>query len=277
MTKPKLFSVVRLSATEVSSDSETTAKTAQINADDASLEFMIRSQYRISHIGWVGSTPVGRRVVKGGLFSVGFRAILYKISRIGVCSSDDMQSESISNAGNWCEPLYEKKAAQLVLYGRALGLSHSEAEDVLQDTFIALMRVATVPKDPEFYCIAAFRNRALNYRRGLFRRIAREFESLRWFDQPDADEEDSMQAAAVKALQTLPQEQREAIVLKIWHEYTFEQMGQLLQISPNTVAGRYRYGMSKLRAVLGKEQYEGIRQSREPITLMETAPAVAIR
>jgi len=31
-------------------------------------------------------------------------------------------------------------------------------------------------------------------------------------------------------------DQREVIVLKIWHAYTFEAIGQLLAVSPNTVA-----------------------------------------
>ena len=49
-----------------------------------------------------------------------------------------------SNA-SWCERLYEKKAAELLLYGRALGLSHSEAEDVLQETFVALLELESPP------------------------------------------------------------------------------------------------------------------------------------
>ena len=48
----------------------------------------------------------------------------------------------------WCEILYQDKAAELVLYGRALGLSHSEAEDVLQETFLALMQRAEAPTLP---------------------------------------------------------------------------------------------------------------------------------
>jgi DNA-directed RNA polymerase specialized sigma24 family protein len=38
----------------------------------------------------------------------------------------------------WCERLYATKATELILYGRALGLSHAEAEDVAQETFLAL-------------------------------------------------------------------------------------------------------------------------------------------
>ena len=40
---------------------------------------------------------------------------------------------------HWCETIYDAKAAELILYGRALGLGHGEAEDVVQETFMALM------------------------------------------------------------------------------------------------------------------------------------------
>src|SRR5213075_920458 len=86
-------------------------------------------------------------------------------------------------SSEWCEKLYQAKSAELILYGRALGLSHSEAEDVLQETFLALMRSPSVPDLPEHYCFRTFRNRALNYRRGLWRRLKREIESARWFEQ----------------------------------------------------------------------------------------------
>src|ERR1044071_2532653 len=84
---------------------------------------------------------------------------------------------------DWCEALYRAKASDLVLYGRALGLSHAEAEDVLQETFIALMQQTQPPAKVEHYCVRSFRNRALNYRRSLWRRLTRELESARWFER----------------------------------------------------------------------------------------------
>jgi len=45
-------------------------------------------------------------------------------------------------------------------------------------------------------------------------------------------------------------------VLKIWHEYTFQEIGELLELSPNTAAGRYRYGLQKLKACLKGATYE---------------------
>ena len=159
-----------------------------------------------------------------------------------------------------------------MLYGRALGLSHSEAEDVLQETFVALLQRGQPPAQPDHYCVRSFRNRALNYRRSLWRRLARELESRRWFDRSQG--ETPQERAAMRSLAELPVEQREVIVLKIWHEYTFEEIGELLEISPNTVAGRYRYGLQKLRACLKGETYERVESLGEAVSFLDAAPPV---
>ena len=174
----------------------------------------------------------------------------------------------------WCEALYEAKAAELVLYGRALGLTHGEAEDVLQETFLALMQLSQSPLEPEHYCVRSFRNRALNHRRSLWRRLTRELESLRWFEKSPGESE--AERAAMNCLAVLPVEQREAIVLKIWHRFTFEEIGGLLGISPNTAAGRYRYGLRKIKiqmegAVYGRERDE---IAGDPAAFLAAAPTV---
>jgi len=181
--------------------------------------------------------------------------------------------ESVNKSDQtWCEKIYEAKAAALVLYGRALGLSHGEAEDVLQETFMALMQKPCPPEQPEHYCVRSFRNRALNYRRSLWRRMTRELEARRWFEKSDS--ETLQEKTAVRCLADLPPEQREVIVLKIWHQYTFDEIGRLLDVSPNTVAGRYRYGLQKLRACLRGENYERPESIGEAIGILDTAPPV---
>jgi RNA polymerase sigma-70 factor (ECF subfamily) len=178
----------------------------------------------------------------------------------------------VNNASHWCESLYEAKSAQLVLYGRALGLSHSEAEDVLQETFVALLQQDGRPEKPLHYCLRSFRNRALNYRRSLWRRLARELESKQWFER--AEGETAQERAAMRCLAKLPREQREVIVLKIWHQHTFEVIGELLELSPNTVAGRYRYGLQKLKAHLKDIDYERIESTGEPFAFLDAAPSI---
>jgi RNA polymerase sigma-70 factor (ECF subfamily) len=173
---------------------------------------------------------------------------------------------------DWCERLYEAKAPELILYGRALGLSHGEAEDVLQETFFALLLRRDPPLQPHRYCVRAFRNRALNYRRSFWRRLAREWESRRWFER-SADNSPA-ERAAMHRLAELPVEQREVIVLKIWHEYTFEEIAELLAISPNTAAGRYRYGLNKLKQCLKGKSYVSEESIGDAVVFLGAAPPV---
>jgi len=174
---------------------------------------------------------------------------------------------------DWFEKLYEAKAAPLILYGRALGLSHGEAEDVLQETFLALMQLPQLPSQPEHYCLRSFRNRALNCKRSFWRRLTRELESHRWFEKSPG--ESPAERAAMNCLAELPPEQREVIVLKIWNQLTFEEIGGLLEISPNTAAGRYRYGLQKIKLRLEGADYERNGFTGEPIAFLATAQSVA--
>ena len=154
-----------------------------------------------------------------------------------------------STPGGWCEALYDAQAPGLLLYGRALGLDASEAEDVLHDVFRALLELPKPPAEPSHYAIRAYRNRALNRRRSLWRRVLREVQSEQWFETtPDTS---AAERAAMEELTRLPAEQREAIVLKFWHGLTFEQIGRIQEVSPNTAAGRYLYGVATLKRRLG--------------------------
>lgn len=177
-----------------------------------------------------------------------------------------------SEHSGWYEAFYEAKAAGLVLYGRALGLSHGEAEDVVQETFLALMQKSELPREPEHYCLRTFRNRALNYKRSLWRRLTRELESQRWFEKDEG--ESPAEHAAMQQLAALPPEQREVIVLKIWNRCTFEEIGALLDISPNTAAGRYRYGLQKIKLQLEGASYEKDEFTGDAIALLASAPPV---
>jgi RNA polymerase sigma-70 factor (ECF subfamily) len=68
-----------------------------------------------------------------------------------------------------------------------------------------------------------------------------------------APEEAELAASVETALGALPEEQREVLVMKIWGELTFSQIGQALAISPNTAASRYRYAIERLEIVLADE------------------------
>jgi RNA polymerase sigma-70 factor, ECF subfamily len=192
--------------------------------------------------------------------------------RRGQCLWSEITIVNALEQRGWCEQLYRSKASELILYGRALGLSHSESEDVVQETFVQLMQREVAPEKPDHYCVRSFRNRALNYRRSLWRRIAREWESKNWFEC--SAEESPMERQAVASLEGLPPEQREVIVLKIWHDYTFEEIGEILELSPNTAAGRYRYGLQKLRMSLKGAPYERDERIGDAVAFVGATPPI---
>jgi len=52
------------------------------------------------------------------------------------------------------------------------------------------------------------------------------------------------------ALAKVPAQQREVIVLKLYHQMTFDEIAHMTGVSLNTAASRYRYGMEKARRFL---------------------------
>lgn len=197
-----------------------------------------------------------------------------------------MKENERTNKSDWILRLYEEESARLILYGRALGLSQAEAEDALQETFLSLLKLVEPPAQPANYCLRSYRNRALNLKRNLWRKIRHEFESIlnyinyhdgNWFEPNLKDEEiENFSELTTKALESLPVKQREVIVLKIWHCLTFEEIGTLLNISPNTAAGRYRYGITKIRKFLTKyeKQYTQPERTRDDVERAATAFSV---
>jgi RNA polymerase sigma-70 factor (ECF subfamily) len=55
------------------------------------------------------------------------------------------------------------------------------------------------------------------------------------------------------ALAELPYEQRETVVLHLKGGMKFKEIAVLQSVSINTVQGRYRYGLDKLRSMLNDE------------------------
>jgi RNA polymerase sigma-70 factor (ECF subfamily) len=66
-----------------------------------------------------------------------------------------------------------------------------------------------------------------------------------WSDPPPHGQDEIHQLVRL-ALRKLPPTQAEVVVLKIWEEMTFAEVGEILGQSPNTAASRYRYALQKL-------------------------------
>ena len=97
------------------------------------------------------------------------------------------------------------------------------------------------------YLFACVRNSILNDFKIRQREVALD-SAAPWFGPPDRDYTAELQL--LQGLAALTDDQREVTVLHIWAELTFQQIGEVLRISPNTAASRYRYALAKLRELM---------------------------
>lgn len=148
------------------------------------------------------------------------------------------------------ERVYDDHAQ--ALFGFLLNLTRNEEDtrDLLQELFIKLSRQPNLmanARDHRAYLLRLAHNGAID----LFRRRA-----VREKYQDDAPElfaetanpdEKAFRDAVGLALEALPAEQRAVVHLKLWEDMTFDAIAEVLAISINTAASRYRYALDKLR------------------------------
>jgi RNA polymerase sigma-70 factor (ECF subfamily) len=143
--------------------------------------------------------------------------------------------------------LFDAHAAALALYARQW-CDGCEADDLVQDAFLALARQRAVPDQVSAWLHRVVRNAAVAAGRRSRRRISREEAAGRaragpWFSKVD-DQIDARDAAA--HLSALDPECREAIVARLWGGLTFEQIAELQGCGLATAHRRYTTGLARL-------------------------------
>src|SRR5262249_44238277 len=106
-------------------------------------------------------------------------------------------------------------------------------------------------EDKKAYLFACVRNAVLNERKLGERQTPLEADTP-WFSPPDRDYAGEQNLR--RALGALPDDQRQVVILHVWGELNFAQMGALLGMSSNTAASRYRYALAKLRDAMSVKE-----------------------
>jgi RNA polymerase sigma-70 factor, ECF subfamily len=151
------------------------------------------------------------------------------------------------------EVLYRRHGAALLLFAAAISGDRGRAQDALQQVFLKAIENGNLSQATNIkaYLFACVRNAVLNDAKLQQRSVPLEVDSA-WFSPPDRDY--AAEQNLRRALFDLPDDQREVIVLRVWGELTFAEIGDLVGVSSNTVASRYRYALAKLRdSMLAKE------------------------
>jgi RNA polymerase sigma-70 factor (ECF subfamily) len=149
--------------------------------------------------------------------------------------------------------LYEHHSRGLLAYACSFVTSFASAEDVLHQVFERLLRGdIEIAGPPAAYLYRAVRNVSLNQIRSRTREVALDDG---WLESPAGMEHAGLELQS--ALQELPEEQREVVLLHLWGQMSFDEVATALGIPANTAASRYRYGLSKLR-----EQFQAIAKGK---------------
>jgi RNA polymerase sigma-70 factor (ECF subfamily) len=156
--------------------------------------------------------------------------------------------------------IYEKYLNNLLTLAMALLNDANAAEDIVHDVFVSFAKGAEDFKlrgSLKSYLSTCVVNRVRDRIRASRRQAVRPGKSdLTGIEASEPEKsiiynEESRRLK--QALAELPHEQREVIVLRVKGEMKFREIARLQCVSINTIQGRYRYGLNKLRSILNGE------------------------
>jgi len=151
--------------------------------------------------------------------------------------------------GDGLAQLYDAWASRLLGYMIALTRDRHRAEDALQNLFVKLAESQPAIENPAAYLFRAARNEALRVTRRAPEAPLAGLEVVAPADE-SADRGEAERVAA--ALDRLPREQAEVVMLHALQGLAFREVAEVLGIPLDTAASRWRYALEKLRDVLGR-------------------------
>lgn len=158
----------------------------------------------------------------------------------------------------WVRDALDRFEGPLLLYSSRLLRDPHGAQDVVQESFLRLLRADRPTVEPRLpgWLYAVARNLALD-------RMRRE----RWMERPDsaalkdrpgpaADPAEraaarDAAAAALRALESLPEKQREALRLRLQHGLSYREIAEVMDVTVNHVGVLLHEGLKALRKRLG--------------------------
>lgn len=140
--------------------------------------------------------------------------------------------------------LVERHAVALQLWA---GRRCTTPEDVVQEAFCRLSALEVPPENPAAWLYRVVRNLAETDRLASQRRRSREKQVANAESLADNVSHNLELNDALQAVYQLDDELREVVTARIWGELTFEEIGELCQISTATASRRYRDAMQQIR------------------------------
>lgn len=157
--------------------------------------------------------------------------------------------------------IYEKYRLDLLKLAISLAGDVNAAEDVVQDVFVSFAQTGRRIQPAgnlRKYLVTCVANRIRNRKRDQARHETCGIDEAEWIicaaKRPEqwAILNEELQVLS-HAMARIPYEQREVVALYTEGNLTFRQIAEIQDASINTIQGRYRYGMNKLRSLMNGE------------------------
>ena len=191
------------------------------------------------------------------------KAILSPLRKIHQCKDEKIKRLIRENDPSALEIIYDQMGERLYKYILSILCSEMKAEEVMQNLFVAIAkkrhRLARA-SNLTGYIFAMARNQAVDFLRSqpVHEKNIEDYENIIALKGNMTDRRDDEELREVNhVLLSLPQKQKEVISMKIFQGMPFKDLAKALNISSNTVASRYRYGIEKLRNKLRRLRDEG--------------------
>ena len=140
------------------------------------------------------------------------------------------------------------------------------AEDIFQDTFIKVIntiRSGNYQEEGKFFqwIMRIANNLKIDYYRRLQRMPTidggEEFDIFTLIGSKDENVEEKMireqtYSDLTHYVEYLPEEQKEVLKMRIYHDYSFKEIAEMTNVSINTALGRMRYALINLRKIMSK-------------------------
>jgi len=153
--------------------------------------------------------------------------------------------------------LMDKYKQPIYWHIRRLVVSHEDAEDILQETFIQVYRfVSSFKGDSVIYtwiyriatneCIRHFRKNNHNDKNESY--ILEEIPDVQ--SETDTDSSDTILLKFQKAILLLPERQRIVFNLRYFDELSYEDIGKVLNSSVNSLKTNYHFASERIKQYL---------------------------
>jgi len=154
---------------------------------------------------------------------------------------------------HWFEDIYQQHRQGLYSLALSVTRQPAAAEDAVHDAAVRLIHKAEAPAgDSAAYVFRSVRNAAIDQVR---RRQTQGLQTEGLFADPAPGPYEQatgheQRQRLMDAVNALPQAQREAIVMRIFGQLTFQQIADANQQPLSTVASRYQRGLTRLKQTM---------------------------